>query len=320
MSTRTLNPIAAFDIIDGTPTAIDDPWPGLEAASGYRWLHLDLTQDSVEPWAREHLPRIARHALLQTETRPRCDLLEDGLILNLRGVNLNPEASPDDMVSLRIWVTRTALVTARVRKVWAVDEMRKAAQNGQAPDSIGAFLVELVTGLTARIETVSLDLEDQTDRLEDQLFDGRKPARGQLTGLRQSVIRMRRFIAPQRDAITALMQLEDWLMTRQERAHLREAGNRTRRIVEELESVRDRLQTLQDQLEADHAQRLGRHSHILSIVAAIFLPLGFLTGLFGVNIAGMPGMVSPMAFWWLVGGSVALGVVLYLVFKLADWL
>lgn len=320
MTDTKLQTLAAFDIVDGTPRALTDDWPDLAPEAGFRWLHLDLKDKNVESWARAKLPRIARHALLQVETRPRCDRHEDGLILNLRGVNLNPEASPEDMVSLRMWITPSAVVTGRMRKVFAIDEMRKAAEKGKAPASVGAFLVELVMGLTSRIETVSLDLENQTDALEDAVLDEELPARGQLNNLRKAVIKMRRFIAPQRDAVTTLAQLRDWGLSAEEQAQLREAANRTHRTAEELDSVRDRLQALQDQVDADLAQRLGRHSHILSIVAAIFLPLGFLTGLFGVNVAGMPGTLTPMAFWWLVGGSIALGVLLYLFFKLADWL
>jgi zinc transporter len=131
---------------------------------------------------------------------------------------------------------------------------------------------------------------------------------------------MRRFITPQRDAIAALAQLDNWVIEQTESTELREAANLTKRIVEELDATRERLQALQDQLDANRSQALSRHSYLLSVVAAIFLPLGFLTGLFGVNVAGIPGVENPMAFLWLAGVSVMLGLVLFLIFKIADWL
>ncbi len=81
-----------------------------------------------------------------------------------------------------------------------------------------------------------------------------------------------------------------------------------------------REESLEEQIVADRAQVLGRNSYILSIVAAIFLPLGFLTGLFGVNVAGMPGTETEAAFWVLASFSAISGVVLFLIFKLAKWL
>lgn len=321
MNTPCLTPIAAFDIRGKDQVVpVAEPWPSLDISEGYRWLHLDLNDPQMSVWARDMLPSVASGALMQSETRPRCDRLENGLILNLRGVNLNPDSDPEDMVSLRLWVDETAIVTARMRKVWALDAMRQSAEAGVVPGTIGAFLVELVKGLTKRIETVSLDLEARTDMLEDAVFEGRFPPSSELASLRQAVIKMRRFITPQRDAIAALGQLDDWVIEPSESIDLREAANRTKRIAEELDATRERLQALQDQLDANRAQALSRHSQVLSVVAATFLPLSFLTGLFGVNVAGMPGVENQMAFWWLAGVSVILGLVLFVIFKIADWL
>ena len=39
----------------------------------------------------------------------------------------------------------------------------------------------------------------------------------------------------------------------------------------------------------------------LGVVATVFLPLGFLTGLLGINVAGVPGSHDPEAFWMVCG-------------------
>lgn len=320
MENSTIKPLAAFDIKDGQATPLMDGWPNLEISDGYRWLHLDLSDPELKPWTSAHLPEIAAHSLWQSETRPRCERLVDGIILNLRGVNLNPESNPEDMVSLRMWVSRQAIVSARMRKVWAVDAMRESALSGKAPATIGRFLAELVSGLTSRIESVSIDIEEQTDALEESVLEGTKLPLGKLGNLRQAVIKMRRFINPQREAISTLASLENWIIAPEELALLRETSNRTRRIVEELDATRDRLSALQEHIDAERATALSRNSYILSIVAAIFLPLGFLTGLFGVNVGGMPGTEAPIAFWLLTGGSVIGGIGLFLIFKHSKWL
>ncbi len=320
MTRKELNSVAAFDVQDGKTAVVDQKWPELTSEDGYRWLHLDLTDPSTKPWVSAHIPDIAARSLWQSETRPRCERLGDGLILNLRGVNLNPESDPEDMVSLRLWITKSAVVSTRLRKVWAVDAIRQAADAGTAPPTVGAFLAELTYGLTNRIETVSLGLEEQTDELEEAVADGQRLPADQLSHLRQAVIKMRRFINPQREAISTLATMENWIIAPEELALLRETANRTRRVVEELDATRDRLTALQDHIEADRAYALSRNSYVLSVVAAIFLPLGFLTGLFGVNVAGMPGTVAPLAFWILTGVSVLGGIALFLIFKFSKWL
>lgn len=320
MDTQTLIPLAAFDIVGGVAKAIEANGATFDGPKGYRWIHLDLNDPGTKPWLKQHLPEIAARVLWQSETRPRCERLADGLILNLRAVNLNPESDPEDMVSLRMWVTDTAIVSVRIRKVWAMDAIRKTAKSGTAPATVGRFLAELTHMLTNRIETVSLGLEEETDAHEEAVSTGDILLPGKLGSVRQAVIKMRRFINPQREAIANLSMLDDWIIAPEDLVLLRETSNRTRRIVEELDATRERLSALQEQLDADRVHALGRNSYVLSIVAAIFLPLGFLTGLFGVNVAGMPGVSDPLAFWYLAGGSVLVGITLYLVFKFAKWL
>ena len=316
----SITTLCAFDVLDGVPRPVLGDWPEPEAAEGYRWLHFDLAEPELETWAHAHLPATAARALVQRETRPRCERLDEGLILNLRGVNLNPNSDPEDMVSLRLWVTERGIVSARRRKVFALDAIREGAAAGRAPMTVGAFLAELAHGLAKRIETVSLELEDETDELEEKVLEGEEIESGEIGQIRQAAIKMRRYLNPQREALEALVRTDGPELDDKARELIRETANRTRRSLEELDSTRDRLAALHEDILSEQTLALGRNSYLLSVVAAIFLPLGFLTGLFGVNVAGMPGVGWPFAFWALVLGSVAVGVALYLAFKLGRWL
>ena len=113
-------PICVFDIFaDGTtqvPTDTHLTGPGI-----YRWWHFDLADPMLEPWVREHLHEIPAGSLIQKQTRPRCDRFEGGLILNLRGINMNEGQDADEMVSVRMYVDSDLLITVRRKKVFAID-------------------------------------------------------------------------------------------------------------------------------------------------------------------------------------------------------
>ena len=64
---------------------------------------------------------------------------------------------------------------------------------------------------------------------------------------------------------------------------------------------------------------MAKHGNILSIVAAIFLPLGFVTGLFGINVGGMPGVEDPRAFWVVTMGCAVIGLLLLAWFRWRRW-
>lgn len=260
------------------------------------------------------------NALIQSETRPRCDQIEDGLILNLRGVNLNPGADPDDMVSIRLWVREGLIVSTRVRKVWAMDTIRLQMETGKGPTSVTAFLAELTNGLTKRIEKVSVGLVEDTDKLEEDALDPDRALTSELASLRQSIIKLRRFVRPQSEAIADLASRKAWALDTHDANLLSETANRTTRTMEELDATSDRLQAIQDHLDMLHASALGRNSYVLSVVAAIFLPLGFLTGLFGINVGGMPLVDANYGFLLVTGGSALLGIVLFMVFRHLKWL
>jgi zinc transporter len=317
------NPICAFAVsLDGVPRPIPLPTnlKDLSSSDGYTWLHFDVGDPSFEDWLIHHLPMTVAKALIQPETRPRCDRVENGLVLNLRGVNLNPGADADDMVSVRLWVTDGLIISARARKVWAVDTIRQQMGEGSAPNTVTAFLAELAYGLTKRIEKVSLALVEDTDTLEEQALSPSKTLASELAGLRQSVIKLRRFVRPQSEAIAELSNGQVWPLDPHCAGLLRETANRTVRTMEELDATSDRLQATQDHLDILHTTALGRNSYVLSIVAAIFLPLGFLTGLFGINVGGMPGVDAAYGFWAVSVGSILIGFLLFAVFRYLKWL
>ena len=315
--------LCAFDVDSaGRAVPVTGPLAAAAPEGCYRWLHFDVGAAGLEPWLRAHLPEAAVDALLQAETRPRCDAHGAGAIINLRGVNLNPGASPEDMVSLRIWMAERLVVTARLRKIWALDAIRAQAEaEGQAPESPGALMAAIAEGLTRRIEAVALELEEQTDALEETVLgEACDVPLAQLSSVRHTVIKLRRFVNPQREALEALAAGIAPGIPAGALSDLRESANRSARNVEALDATRERLVALQDHMEVQRGQRLGQNSYVLSVVAAIFLPLGFLTGLFGVNVGGMPGVTHEAAFWFLSGASLALGVALFLLFKLGRWL
>lgn len=316
-------PICAFRVTnDGVPTAIalPDDLQNLGQTDGYTWVHFDVGDPAFGTWLRKQMPQSVANAMVQAETRPRCDALENGLILNLRGVNLNPGADAEDMVSLRMWVSDGLILSARVRKIWAVDAIRQQMVAGKAPATIAAFLADLANGLAKRIEKVSLALVEDTDTIEENSFSPAKTLASDLAELRQSVIKLRRFIRPQSEAITSLASGIDWPLDQASASYLGETANRTMRTLEELDSTSDRLKAIQDHLDILHNSALGRNSYVLSIVAAIFLPLGFLTGLFGINVGGMPGVEAEYGFWAVTFGSSLIGVVLFFAFRYLKWL
>lgn len=292
-----------------------------EPEGGYIWLHFELAES--RGWVADNLalPKNTLRALFADETRPRFNQYDDRLLMNLRGVNLNEGSSLEDMVSLRIHLTADRLVTVRRQKSKAVEAIRQDLAAGRAPKSPGVLLLRMISGLTDRIEPVVDELSDRVDAFEElSLSRDTEDLRGQLSAMRHDAIVFRRYVAPQRDAVMRFSTHDSPLLPQTARNAAREESDRITRVVEELDIVRERAAVINEQLAARRADEMNRNMMIISVVSAVFLPLGFLTGLLGINVGGMPGADNPMAFWFVCAACVALGGVLVSVFHRLGWL
>ena len=105
-----------------------------------------------------------------------------------------------------------------------------------------------------------------------------------------------------------------------ERLRLREMADRITRYVEELETARERTLLVQDELSSRLSEQMNKTMYVLTIVATIFLPLGFVTGLLGVNLGGIPGTDEPLAFILLCLGLLGFGLLELLLFRRLKWI
>lgn len=286
--------IAAY-LLDGIGGAQAYDWQQILAwrpEAGVLWVHLDYTRDNARRWVREHsgLDPLVADNLLQEETRPRSAPLSDGLLVLLRGVNMNPNAEPEDMVSIRIWANQNRIVTTRHRHLLSVDDLRAAIAAGRGPRGAGEFLVQISDRMVVRMADVIDGIDEHVAELEDQIlvFESHR-LRPLLADVRRQIISLRRYLAPQREAMARLTQERVEWLSDQDRLRLREVGDRVTRYVEDLDAARDRAAVTQEELNSRLSEQMDRRMYVLSIVAAIFLPLGFVTGLLGINVGGIPG-------------------------------
>lgn len=286
------------------------------------WLHFDYTEPQAVDWITNHsgLDPIAIETLLCDETRPRATTLNDGLLIALRGVNLAPGSDPEDMVAIRLWVDQHRIISTRRRRLLSAQDMVNEIESDNGPETTGEFVAMLTDRLINRMKSTIDDTEDKVAQIEDQIIGvGAYALRSEIASLRRQAIALRRYLAPQRDAMQQLQQEKIHLFSEDDRIRLRETTDHLIRYIEDLDSVRDRASITQEEIVNYLSEQMNNRMYVLSIVAAIFLPLGFLTGLLGINVGGMPGAENPDAFW-LVSATMTILVGLQVwLFKVKRW-
>ncbi|MBC8514003.1 MAG: zinc transporter ZntB [Candidatus Thioglobus sp.] len=290
----------------------------------FSWLHLDVKNaDEVKELFRNedaNLDSLVIDALVAGETRPRMEKVNDSALVILRGVNLNVNADPEDMVSIRLWISGNKIISACRRRLRAVSDIEVKIEEGKGPKNVGDFVYMLTHALFSRIEPVLLKLDDETDAIEEKILENAdRNLREDIITVRKQAIMFRRYMAPQRDAISQLRMAGFTWLSETHARHLQESYNQMTRYVEDLDAIRERSQIVKDELANILADKLNKNMYVLSVIAAIFLPLGFLTGLLGINLGGMPGAENPDAFWVFSGLLVAVVSLQIWIFKKLDW-
>jgi len=313
--------------LDGKGGASLIGWQDLDgqpSEGGTIWLHLDRNSERVKTWLHEKsgLTETTAEALLAEETRPRVFRGKRGMVAILRGVNTNPGSEPKDMVALRMWSDGSKVITLRHRKLMTPrDVLEQLTEHRNGPANASQLYQRLITRLTERMAPTVATFDESLDDLEASLdVSSANDMRRRLSGLRQDAVILRRYISPQREALNNLLAEPPVWMEDRCRLHLRETIDRLLRYIEELDAARERAMVIRDDISNQLAESTNKTLYVLSIISAVFLPLGFLTGLLGINIGGMPGIDNPYAFWIACLIMVSIIIAELIIFRRLKWL
>jgi len=302
-----------------TPEQVDD-WT---ESDGVLWIDCDQNNRETQTWLERDsgVSQVVANILLAGETRPRTIIQPNGLIIILRGINMNPGAVPDDMVAVRIWLQKNRIITSHRRAMLSLDDIRESLKSNNGPKSAGEFLVALTGFLSGRIGASIDNIEQLIEDIDSQILSGTVgDLRTTLGVVRRQAASIRRHLSPQRDALDRLARTDSNILTTNEVHDVREAGDHVMRQLEDLDLARENALVTQEELMNRIAQEQNARMYLLSIVSAVFLPLMFVTGLLGMNVSGLPGTVNPNGFLYAAIIMAIFGVGMAIYFKLKKWI
>ncbi len=294
-----------------------------EPSQGVLWLHVDASSSEVHEWARDEgsLDESVTQILFAEETRPRSIGTQNGFLIVLRGLNTNPDEDPEDMVSIRLWIEDHRVISAQRRKLLSVEDVLGTFVKKSGPTSAGDVLSALIKRLAERIGDFVDSIEDRLSQAEENLATANHAQfRKELSTLRRQTAAVRRFLAPQRDALDRMYRQPGPWFSDAEITIIREESDRITRYLEDLDLARERAVVLQEELLSEIAQEQNSRMYVLSVVAAIFLPLTFVTGLLGMNVGGLPGIENPSGFWVSMVVMLVSAAGLMWFFKMKKWI
>jgi zinc transporter len=225
------------------------------------------------------------------------------------------------MISVRCWAEQHRVITMRHRLSRSLKSLAADVERGAGPRDAGGVTSRLVDRIVDHVSARVDQLGDAISDCEDEvvLVQTKGDLRARLADHRRRAIALRRFLAPQREALSRLAQIDLPWLTEMQRDRIAEAANQMARTVEELDAARDRAAVTQEELASRLTEMTNRRLYVLSVITAVFLPLGFVCALLGVNIGGIPFKHDDWAFWALCGLFVAGVAVQLWYFRRRGW-
>ncbi|MDC9592087.1 zinc transporter ZntB [Xenorhabdus sp. IM139775] len=262
------------------------------------WQHLDYKNSDSHQWLMNTtlLSPPVKEGLVSESIRPKVLRTGEGTLITLRAVNRNDNARPDHLVSFRIYINDKMIISSRHRKIHCIDQVLDDLRNGVGAKNTGHWLVEITGAITDEVNDFIEELHDNLIEFEDGILEQKVPGRGELVLLRKQLIVLRRYMAPQRDIFIRLASEQLPWMSNEERRLMQEIADRLGRGIDDLDGCIARTAVLADEISSMMADAMNRRTYMMSLLAMVFLPTTFLTGLFGVNLGGIPGNAYPFGF------------------------
>ncbi|MFG1348584.1 zinc transporter ZntB [Xanthobacter autotrophicus] len=299
--------------------ALAEPAPN----GGFIWLHFRYLEYAPQTWLRREsgLDPSVVECIAEGDCRPRCAIFTEGSLLSLRGINLQRNALPEELITVHLWVDEQRVLSVQHDFLSAIADFEDALTRGRCPRSQGEFVADLSTRLVERVDAVVDKLIDEADELEDTVLSiVASEMLPKIAVLRRVAVKLRRHISPQREALNHFALEDDPWMGPKDRNRLRDAADRVTRFAEELDSVRERAGIIREQMVDTRAEQMNKSMLVLAVVTVVFAPMTLISGMFGMNVGGIPGNTDPEAFWALAIAMLVLGFVLLWLFRKLKWI
>jgi zinc transporter len=275
------------------------------------WLHFNLSEARARRWLleSEFLPEALRELLHEHDDNRRIELVDGGLLLVMSDFTYEDASDPSEVAALWCFVGRNALITARMHPLRSVDDLRLQMRSGATASTGMDLIAQLFDLRTARLRQLANSMTERLDDIEDEILAGNiKEQREQLGRTRRLCARLRRQFVPERADLNKFLRPAAAL-EETEREALRSSADALGFAIEEVAELYERAKLLQEELASRLAENTGRNLYVLSLLTAVLLPMTLVTGIFGMNVADLPGMHAPGSFWRVMFVVIASGVV-----------
>jgi magnesium transporter len=287
-------------------------------SEGFYWIDADVDDLAVlQPLFGLH-DLAVEDCLTEEEQRPKLEIYESQYFLVINSIRFDDEEI--FLRSLNIFLGRHYLITVTRQKI---NELRsiKPILLEQEVNRADRLMYHLVDTVVDNYFVVGDRIEARIEGLEeDILMNTKKTHLTEIIGLRSEILWLKKVLGPQRDVIATLNKKDLRLIDDQLQKYFGDIHENAVKIYETFETYRDLMANLREAYQSSVANRANEIMRVFTALTTIFMPLTFLTGVYGMNFPYIPGMHTHFGSIVLMVIMAALGIGMFSYFRKKDWL
>ncbi len=264
------------------------------------WLHFHDVPSALEGWPPQlaevpaALSEIVREGYRSTRIVPA----HQHFIAVLNDVDYDMKRKRRLEVAT-LWVSADArcLLSVRTIPLRSIEQLRREVQSGHPFHSPMALLIHLLQQQAQVMFGIGRSAVQGANDAEDALFTGKLPKGSSLAAIHRDLVRLRRLLTPEPAALFRLVSRPpDWLREEDVQS-LRECAEQFSLELRDTTAIEEHIRLLQEEIDSKVVEHTNRSVLILTSVTVIALPITLISGLFGMNIGGLPLSSNAHGFW-----------------------
>ncbi|MBW7453995.1 magnesium/cobalt transporter CorA [Paenibacillus sepulcri] len=301
-----------FTTIEDIHTATIPP------TEGFYWIDADVDDLAVlQPIFALH-DLAVEDCLSEEEQRPKIEIHEGHYFIVINSIRFDDEEI--FLRALNIFLGRHYIITVTKQKINELRTLKPILWEEEVgrPDRFLYHLVDLVVDnyflvgdrIEARIESLE----------EDILMHTKKSHLTEIIGLRSEILWLKKVLGPQKDVIFTLNKKDLKLIDDQLQKYFSDIYENAVKIAETFETYRDLMGNLREAYQSSLANRANEIMRVFTALTTIFMPLTFITGIYGMNFDYIPGLHLHGGSYILLFIMLFLGCGMFYIFRKKDWL
>jgi magnesium transporter len=287
-------------------------------SSGFYWIDADVEDLVVlQPLFGMH-DLAVEDCLSEEEQRPKIEIYESHYFIVINSIRFDDEEI--FLRALNIFLGRHFIITVTKQKINELRSLKPLLweQEVSQPDY---FLYHLIDIVVDNYFLVGDRIDNRIESLEeDILMHTKKSHLNEIIGLRAEILWLRKVLGPQRDVIATLNKRDLKLINDQLQKYFGDIYENALKIAESFDTYRDLMGNLREAYQSSVANRANEIMRAFTAITTIFMPLTFITGIYGMNFDFIPGLHFKMGSYVLLGIMMVLGISMFFIFRKKEWL